>query len=97
MPRGRSNFRQRDITAAIKAVRAGGLAVARIDVGERGGFKVIIGDAAPIDADAVQLGTQQIDEVIKSVYAATKTTPGETRQKRPSAARLARAKPPRQR
>jgi hypothetical protein len=58
---------------------------------------VIIGEAAPLDADAVQLGTQQIDEVIKSVYATPNTTPGKTRQKRPATARLASAKPPRQR
>jgi len=43
MARARSTFRQRDVTAALKAARAGGLKVARIEV-RQDGVTIIAGD-----------------------------------------------------
>ena len=99
MARDRLTFRQRDMAAAIKAVRAGGLAVARIDVSERGGFKVIIDREADasLEADAVELGAQQIEEIIEHVYSQEDgaKAPRQTRQKRTATQRVVRTKPPR--
>jgi hypothetical protein len=101
MARDRLTFRQRDMAAAIKAVRAGGLAVARIDVSERGGFKVIIDREADasLEADAVEQGTQQIEEKLDHVYSPSPgaKAPRKTKQKRMAAQRVADAEPPRQR
>ena len=46
MARGRCTFRQRDVTAAIKAVRKAGESVARIEVGPEG-VTVITGTPEP--------------------------------------------------
>ena len=43
MSRGPQTFRQRDLTKAVKAVIAAGLAVAQIEVGSDGKIVVIIG------------------------------------------------------
>jgi hypothetical protein len=45
MPRGPSTFRQRDVTAAIKAARAAGVEVARVEVMD-GKITLVIGEAA---------------------------------------------------
>lgn len=51
MPRERLTFRQRDLTAAIKAVKAAGDRIARIEI-DRGGKIVVIpaGEAQAADA-----------------------------------------------
>jgi hypothetical protein len=43
MARGSSTFRQRDVTAAIKAARAAGVEVARVEVDKDGKIVVITG------------------------------------------------------
>lgn len=53
-PRGPANFRQRDLTAAIKAMEAAGKKLGRIEVGKDGGFIIIPSheSAEPVGADA---------------------------------------------
>lgn len=47
MARGSCTFRQRDLTAAVTAVRKAGCSVARVEVSTRdGSFVVVIGKAA---------------------------------------------------
>lgn len=43
MSRGPSTFRQRDVTAAIKAVVAAGVEVARVEVDKNGKIVVVTG------------------------------------------------------
>ena len=43
MARGPTTFRQRDATAAIKAARAAGLEVARVEIGKDGKIVIITG------------------------------------------------------
>jgi len=43
MSRGPSTFRQRDLTAAVKAVVAAGQSVARVEVDKAGRISIIIG------------------------------------------------------
>lgn len=45
MARGPSTFRQRDLTAAVKAVVAAGIEVARVEVGKDGKITIITGKA----------------------------------------------------
>lgn len=54
MARPPSHFRQRDLTAAIKAVEAAGKRVGRIEVGKDGGFVIIPSheNAEPVAAEA---------------------------------------------
>jgi hypothetical protein len=49
MPRGPSTFRQRDVTAAIKAARAAGVEVARVEV-TAGKFTLVLGETEPTEA-----------------------------------------------
>jgi hypothetical protein len=50
VPRGPCRFRQRDLTAAVKAVVAAGFEVARIEVGKDGTMVVVTGKpGAPVD------------------------------------------------
>jgi predicted type IV restriction endonuclease len=49
MPRGSSTFRQRDVTAAIKAARKAGVEVARVEV-TNGKFTLVLGEAEPTEA-----------------------------------------------
>jgi hypothetical protein len=46
MARGPSTFRQRDVTAAIKAARAAGVEVARVEVSTDGRILLVLGEAA---------------------------------------------------
>lgn len=50
MARGKCTFRQRDLTAAIKAVVAAGHQVSRIEIDPTGKIAVVIGssDEAPV-------------------------------------------------
>jgi hypothetical protein len=45
MARGACTFRQRDVTAAVKAVVDAGVKVARVEVGKDGKVVVIAGDS----------------------------------------------------
>jgi hypothetical protein len=47
MSRGPYSFKQRDMTRAVKAVVAAGLAVARVEVDKQGRIIVIPGKAEP--------------------------------------------------
>jgi hypothetical protein len=52
--RGRATFRQRDVTAALKAVAAAGLVVARVEITPEGGIvftTVRPGEDAPAQND----------------------------------------------
>lgn len=44
MARGASTFRQRDLTAAVKAMVAAGQKVSRVEVGKDGGFVITLVD-----------------------------------------------------
>jgi hypothetical protein len=51
-PRGPANFRQGDITRAIKATLKAGVALARIEIGRDGKIILVTGaEAAPDDLD----------------------------------------------
>jgi hypothetical protein len=46
MSRGPATFRQRDLTAAVKAMRAAGCEVARVEIGKDGKIVVVTGKGA---------------------------------------------------
>ena len=54
MARGKCHFRQRDLTAAMKAARAAGVEVARYEVGADGKIVVVMVGAETADADSKQ-------------------------------------------
>jgi hypothetical protein len=57
MPRGPLNFRQRDLTAAVKAVKNAGENVARVKVDRDGNFVVYVGNgnkAAPTKISSLE-------------------------------------------
>jgi hypothetical protein len=45
MSRGRQNFRQSDVVRAIKATRAAGESIARVEIDRHGKIVVIVGNA----------------------------------------------------
>jgi hypothetical protein len=49
--RGPTTFRQRDVTAAIKAAKAAGLTVARVEVGKDGRIVVVTAEQAATATD----------------------------------------------
>jgi hypothetical protein len=49
MPRGRANFRKRDLAIAVETLQQAGLTIARVDVG-KDGFKITT-QAAPAELD----------------------------------------------
>ena len=53
MSRAPSNFRQRDVTAAVKAVVAAGVEVARVEVDRQGKIVVVTGAAAAPEGSEV--------------------------------------------
>jgi hypothetical protein len=60
MGRQPCTFRQRDVAAAIKAARAAGVEVARVEVAKDGTIKIVAGKAEneisnPWDADVEEL------------------------------------------
>jgi hypothetical protein len=55
VPRGPCRFRQRDLTAAVKAVVAAGLEVTRIEVSKDGKMVVVPGKpGVPVDNNGVE-------------------------------------------
>ena len=56
MARGPLTFRQRDLTAAVKAMRAAGCEVARVEVGRDGKIIVVTGKPEALT------GSSQINE-----------------------------------
>jgi hypothetical protein len=50
MARGPAAFRQRDLTAAVKAMRTAGLVIARVEIGRDGKIIVVTGNTEqPVD------------------------------------------------
>lgn len=49
MPRGNCTFRQRDVTAAVKAVVAAGVDVSRVEIDKDGKIVVVTGQVAQKD------------------------------------------------
>lgn len=60
MSRGRCTFRQRDLTAAVKAVEAAGVGVARVEV-DKDGKIIIIPGKPPVPADPAVRGLPEQD------------------------------------
>jgi hypothetical protein len=51
MSRGPATFRQRDLTAAAKAMIAAGLGIARVEIDKTGKIILITGKPSPCDLD----------------------------------------------
>ncbi|MCK0197564.1 hypothetical protein MWN34_11635 [Ancylobacter sp. 6x-1] len=51
MPRGPATFRQRDLTAAIRAVKAAGEGVARVEVDPDGKIIIVAGTPSPVEPE----------------------------------------------
>jgi hypothetical protein len=62
MTRQPSTFRQRDLTAAIKAARAAGVEVSRIEIDKAGKIVIVVGKPLAAEEDAAQ-GTNEWDDV----------------------------------
>jgi hypothetical protein len=50
MARRPSTFKQRDVTAAVKAIRAAGVEVARVEIGKDGRIVVVAGKSGSSSA-----------------------------------------------
>jgi hypothetical protein len=59
MARGKCNFRQRDLAAAMKAARAAGIAVARYEVGADGKIVVVIVGTETTEADPKRSASEE--------------------------------------
>lgn len=60
MARGKCNFRQRDLIAALKAARAAGVEVARYEVGADGKIVVVVVGAETTEADKQSAAAEKI-------------------------------------
>jgi hypothetical protein len=58
MARGDCTFRQRDLTAAIKAAAKSGAAVARVEVRRDGTIVVIMGEPSPATVPDSNMGDE---------------------------------------
>ena len=58
MARGDCTFRQRDLTAAIKAAAKSGAAVARVEVRKDGTIVVIMGEPSPATVPDSDMGDE---------------------------------------
>lgn len=56
MGRGNCTYKQRDLKAALKAVRQSGAAVARVEVKPDGTIVVVIGEPSPATAPEAKMG-----------------------------------------
>lgn len=63
MSRGPTTFRQRDAAALIKAAKAAGLTVVRVEAGKDG--KIVVVTAEQPVAEATELGRNEWDDVLK--------------------------------
>jgi hypothetical protein len=61
MARGTCTFRQRDVTAAVKAVVAAGVAIARVEVDKSG--KIVIIANSPNEVAEEGVGSNEWDSV----------------------------------
>lgn len=52
MGHGPCTFKQRDVTAAVKAARAGGMEVARVEIGKDGRIVIVAGK--PVEGTKLQ-------------------------------------------
>jgi len=73
MGRGQAKFRQREVTRAVKAVVAAGVAVARVEIGTDGRIVVIAG--SPTTQPESATGEQETNEWDVKYGTATKATP----------------------
>jgi len=62
MSRGACTFRQRDVEAAVRAVRDAGVEVARVEVDKEGKIVVIAGKPNGAEPKAKQEGANEWDE-----------------------------------
>ena len=53
MARGRCTFKQRDVTAALRAAAAAGVAVARVEVDKDGKIVVVMAGASEPEAPSI--------------------------------------------
>lgn len=65
MSRTRCTFRERDVTAAIRAAKAGGVSVARIEIHPDGGVTVIAGEPEGADPDINTLAMERMRDALR--------------------------------
>lgn len=64
MPRDRLTFRQRDVTAAIKAVERAGHQVARVSIGQDGNIIIELASPAANEPTPAREPSNEWDEVL---------------------------------
>jgi hypothetical protein len=65
MSRGPTTFRQRDVAALIKAARAAGCVIARIEVGKDGLIKLVLRGDATHPPEPAAGCTNEWDDILK--------------------------------
>jgi hypothetical protein len=63
MTRARCTFRERDVTAAIRAAKAGGVAIARIEI-HPDGITVVVGEPEGPDSDVNKLALERLENAL---------------------------------
>jgi hypothetical protein len=64
MTRARCTFRERDVTAAIRAAKAGGVSVARIEIHPDGGVTIVAGEPEGPDSDVNKLALERLENAL---------------------------------